>query len=93
MIYSCIQGGYEGEGNIDTDPLFINGSHGDFYLSETASGQSQDSPCLNVGSDLSDNLCYDGLEGQVCLNELTTRTDEMFDFGGWGITIPVPCRL
>ena len=42
--YSCIEGGFEGEGNIDENPLFINVEEGDFQLGE-------DSPCVDAGID------------------------------------------
>ncbi len=40
--YSNIQGGYEGTGNIDTDPLFTDPENGDYSL-------LQDSPCIDAG--------------------------------------------
>ena len=40
--YSNIQGGWSGEGNINTDPLFVNLGGGDYHL---LSG----SPCIDVG--------------------------------------------
>jgi hypothetical protein len=30
VSYSCIEDGWEGEGNIDIDPLFVNGGDFDF---------------------------------------------------------------
>jgi hypothetical protein len=42
ILYSDIQGGWEGEGNIDSDPLFINPDEGDFHLQDT-------SPCIGAG--------------------------------------------
>ena len=55
--YSCIEGGWPGTGNIDADPLFVTGPEGDYYLSQIASGQGVDSPCLNVG-DPSSEMIY-----------------------------------
>ena len=50
--WSNIQGGWEGEGNVDADPLFGAGPLGCYYLSQTvATGQPFDSPCVNAGSD------------------------------------------
>ncbi len=40
--YSLIQGGYSGEGNIQSDPLFIDVQGGDFRL-------RPDSPCIDAG--------------------------------------------
>ncbi|SVB18101.1 uncharacterized protein METZ01_LOCUS170955, partial [marine metagenome] len=41
--YSDIGGGYDGEGNIDADPLFTNENSGDYTL-------TQDSPCKDAGT-------------------------------------------
>jgi len=45
--YSDIQGGWEGEGNIDADPLFCNPDSGDFTLAEN-------SPCVGTGENEAD---------------------------------------
>jgi len=42
ISYSNIQGGYEGEGNIDADPFFCNPDSGDYTLAEN-------SPCVGTG--------------------------------------------
>ncbi|NQU06741.1 MAG: S8 family serine peptidase [Calditrichaeota bacterium] len=42
IFYSCIKGGYEGEGNFDSDPEFTDPDNGDLALSE-------DSPCIDAG--------------------------------------------
>jgi predicted outer membrane repeat protein len=39
-----------GSGMIDADPLFTSGPQSDYYLSQVAAGQSQDSPCVNGGT-------------------------------------------
>lgn len=39
--YSCIEGGYTGSGNIDSDPLFTGGA--DYHI-------TPDSPCLGTGN-------------------------------------------
>jgi len=41
-IYSDIQDGYDGEGNIDEDPLFVDPDDSDYHLTE-------DSPCIDAG--------------------------------------------
>ena len=41
--YSDIEGGWEGEGNIDTDPLFTDADNGDYLL-------QPDSPCIDAGT-------------------------------------------
>ncbi len=72
VTYSDIQDGYEGEGNIDADPLFTTGSEGDYYLSQVEAGQVADSPCVNAGSTWAIVLG---------MNSSWTRTDEVPDSG------------
>jgi len=43
ITYSDIQGGWEGEGNINADPLFIDSGNGDFHL-------QPGSPCIDAGN-------------------------------------------
>jgi len=52
IIYSDIQGGWEGEGNIDADPLFTDPGSGDYSL-------LPDSPCIDAG-ELYSRLDLDG---------------------------------
>ncbi|MBN1591989.1 MAG: right-handed parallel beta-helix repeat-containing protein, partial [Candidatus Coatesbacteria bacterium] len=71
ITYCCIKdwsGG--GDGNISDDPEFASGPEGDFYLSQTAAGEGNDSPCLDTGSDLASTLGLDNC---------TTRTDSSPD--------------
>lgn len=42
VTYSDIQGSWDGTGNIDLDPLFVNPNIGDFHLTEN-------SPCIDAG--------------------------------------------
>jgi hypothetical protein len=58
-----------GPGNIDADPLFVTGPNGEFYLSQTAAGQGEDSPCVGAG-DPGGELVW-GI----------TRTDHVLDSG------------
>jgi len=41
--YSNVQGGFEGEGNIDLDPLFVDPDNDNFHLTEN-------SPCIDTGT-------------------------------------------
>ncbi len=41
--HSCIHGGFSGAGNIDADPLFVDGENGSFFL-------QPGSPCLDTGT-------------------------------------------
>jgi hypothetical protein len=79
-----------GAGMIKTDPMFVTGQLGDHYLSQTAAGQSQNSPCVDTGS---------GDASHYGLTAYTTRTDEEFDTGyvDMGYHYPLsqhtaPCR-
>ena len=47
ISYSNIQGGYEGEGNIEADPKFCNPDSGDYTLAEN-------SPCVGTGENGAD---------------------------------------
>ncbi|MCA9436524.1 MAG: right-handed parallel beta-helix repeat-containing protein, partial [Candidatus Omnitrophica bacterium] len=51
VSFSCIEGGFVGEGNIDTDPFFVDGTGGDFRL-------QPNSPCIDSGSPVP--AFYDG---------------------------------
>ncbi len=79
VSYSNIQGGYSGTGNINENPLFVSGPEGAYCLSQIASGQGEDSPCIDAGSDEAMNICYEMPAGLVCMNQLTNRTDEAPD--------------
>ena len=91
--YSDVQGGETGvyvesgtyldweSGNLDLDPLFVSGAGGDHYLSQIASGQASDSPCLDAGSGTADDTCFTPPDGTVCMSDLTTRTDLAPDSG------------
>jgi hypothetical protein len=59
VLYSCIEGGYDGQGNIDSEPLFVSPGGGDYHLQSTLgsyrswSGRwvedSGYSPCIDAG--------------------------------------------
>ncbi len=72
VTYSDVKGGFSGTGNIDTNPCFVTGPLGDYYLSQIAAGQAENSPCVDAGSDTATNLGMD---------VLTTRTDSSGDKG------------
>jgi len=60
IIYSDIQGGWPGLGNIDADPLFVDPDNGDYHLKSTAGRwdpisqtwalDDVNSPCIDAGN-------------------------------------------
>ena len=72
---------YPGEGNISSDPMFVAGPGGAYYLGQVASGQASDSPCVDAGADDADVTCYQAGSDQFCMGDFITRTDEEFDTG------------
>jgi len=73
--YSCIQGldAFAGNDNIGDDPLFVAGPLGCYYLSQTAAGQPEQSPCVDAGSN--------GAADPELFTR-TTRRDEYVDTNG-----------
>ncbi|TKJ42436.1 hypothetical protein CEE37_01780 [candidate division LCP-89 bacterium B3_LCP] len=65
VSFSCIEGGFQGVGNINSDPLFI----GEYFLSQIAAGQTVQSPCVDSGDPSSFSIIG------------TTRTDSLPDIG------------
>ncbi len=91
ISYSDVQGGspavyvgpnctldWDSGSMIASDPLFTSGSEGTHFLSQVASGQGIDSPCLDAGSDSASNI---EAEPGTTLDTTTTRTDLVFDTG------------
>ncbi len=76
FIYSDIQGGWDGEGNIDADPLFRDPENGDFHLMATDCGDPSDSPCIDAGDPLICDLILD------CVHGLGEIRSDMGAFGG-----------
>ncbi|GAI14205.1 unnamed protein product, partial [marine sediment metagenome] len=58
-----------GVGNVHTDPCFVTGPLGDYYLSQTNTNdpkQTTDSPCVDAGSDLAINVGLHLYKGEFC---------------------------
>jgi hypothetical protein len=49
ITYCDIMGGWNGQGNINYDPLFRNPDEEDFRLSSISCGYLSDSPCIDAG--------------------------------------------
>ena len=56
VTYSNIQGGYTGTGNINADPLFVDGANGDLHLKPL-------SPCIDAGDNSAPSLPSTDFEG------------------------------
>lgn len=70
FIYSCVQGGLSGQGNISSNPLFVNTPPAGYcFLSQVEAGQAQNSPCVDAGA-----------PGSTMING-STRTDMVPDAG------------
>ncbi|MCP4580140.1 MAG: T9SS type A sorting domain-containing protein [candidate division Zixibacteria bacterium] len=82
FAYCDIQGGYEGEGNIESEPLMRDPENGDFHLMSQYCGDTYDSPCIDAGHPDSLDILVDCLWGQG-----TNRAD-MGAYGG-GAVLPL----
>lgn len=58
VSYSCVEGGYAGDANIDADPQFVSRQTGDYGLSEG-------SPCIDAGDDLASTPGILDLDGET----------------------------
>ena len=83
ITYSDIEDGHTGTGNIQLDPLFVSIGPDDYFLSQIASFESIDSPCVNTGSNLAASICstvqLHKITESFCMDELTTRSDRITD--------------
>ena len=76
MMYSNIQGGWEGEGNIDANPHFCDPENGDFSL-------AANSPCVDYG-EFSTNMGAFGVGCEALILEpvLTDISDQQIEEDG-----------
>jgi parallel beta-helix repeat protein len=79
ITYSDIQGGWQGEGNINANPLFVNMTNGDYHLQPK-------SPCIDKGSpDIIYNDPVDPQKpGYALFPALGTLRNDMGAYGGQG---------
>jgi len=73
IIYSDIDGGFDGEGNIDADPLFTDTNSGDYTITD-------ESPCKDAGTADTDG------DGE---DDITDYNGSAPDMGAFEITLPV----
>ena len=106
VIFSDVQGGYEGGGNIDADPLFVDPDNGDYRL---AAG----SPCIDAAANTAvppDELDLDedgdteepipfDLDGNgrfindPCTEDTGAGEPPIVDMGAYEFQPPCPCDL
>ena len=75
ITYSDIEDGFDGEGNIDADPLFTDADNGDYTL------QAPDSPCIDAGTADTDG---DGND------DITDYSGSAPDMGAFETTMAAP---
>ena len=73
IIYTDIDGGFDGEGNIDADPLFTDANSGDYTITD-------ESPCKDAGTADTDG------DGE---DDITDYNGSAPDMGAFEITLPV----
>ncbi|MBN1814411.1 MAG: right-handed parallel beta-helix repeat-containing protein [Anaerolineae bacterium] len=74
VTYSDIQGGYDGTGNIDRDPLFLDPTDGDFHL-------SLGSPCIDSGNNTAPDLPEYDFEGDARIRDGDGNVTRIVDMG------------
>ena len=71
ITYCDVQESWPGAGNLNVNPLFVPGPVGSYYSSQTAAGQTQQSLCVDAGSDAAVNLLTnDALDPESKIPEL-----------------------
>ncbi|MEO0082009.1 MAG: right-handed parallel beta-helix repeat-containing protein [candidate division WOR-3 bacterium] len=63
--------------SLALDPLFVTGARGPYYLSQTAAGQPETSPCCDAG----DTVMRTPVNLDSLIHAWTTRTDSVPDMG------------
>ncbi|UCC79597.1 MAG: right-handed parallel beta-helix repeat-containing protein [Candidatus Zixiibacteriota bacterium] len=81
VSYCNVQGGWQGVGNIDVDPLFRDIANGDFHLMSTFCGDPYDSPCIDVGDPAIQDYLLD------CDWGLGLQLSDMGAYGGGDSTL------
>jgi len=67
VIYSNVQGGKVGEGNVNVDPLFVDAGKGDYRL-------KSNSPCIDAGI-MTEDVLKEDIEGNPRPNPLSPKSD------------------
>ena len=83
ISYCNVEGGWEGIGNIDSDPLFRDTLSGDYHLMAIDCGDTHDSPGIDSGDP---DLADDSLD---CDYGLGTIRSDLGCYGGGMITVGI----
>ena len=97
VTYSNIKGSWEGEGNIDSDPLFCNPDSGDFTLAENSpcieSGENEaDMGAFGVGCEAIAIECYEG-EVELWGECYSIEETDSLDLSDSGLTGEIPPEI
>jgi parallel beta-helix repeat protein/predicted outer membrane repeat protein len=76
VTYCDVEGGWQGEGNIDIDPLFRDPQEDNFHLMADYCGDPDNSPCIDVGHPDSTDVILS------CLYGLGSGRADMGAYGG-----------
>ncbi|MBN2054213.1 right-handed parallel beta-helix repeat-containing protein [bacterium] len=79
VTYCDVQGGYTGNHNLNSNPLFTSGLDGAYYLSQIPSGQPSNSPCFNAGENLANLTCFPPSLNTYCMGSFTTAINQAVD--------------
>ncbi len=80
-VTNCdVRGGFEGAGNIDSDPQFTAMPMSNYYLNTGESGDPI-SPCIDAGGKMAAECTYSGLWGEIDLERWTAGSDWLRDSG------------
>lgn len=79
--YSDIEFGWDGDGNLDCDPQFVIGVWGNYYLDHIARA-ARLSCGVDAGNGDASAVCYWDGASQTCMNQRTTRNDQVKDSAG-----------
>ncbi|MHC4647975.1 MAG: BACON domain-containing protein, partial [Planctomycetota bacterium] len=82
IVFSNVKGGWEGQGNIDADPLFVDAVGGDYRL-------SSDSPCIDAGTNDLDVLPATDIEGTPRPLDGDGDGSILADMGAYEYWVPV----
>jgi parallel beta-helix repeat protein len=93
VIHCDVQGGWDGVGNIDIDPLFTDPDDGDYHLGDG-------SPCIDAGNNAAVapgiTADHDGnprFRDDACTEDTGSGEPPIVDMGAYEFQPPCPCDL